>query len=196
MTPDVPESRRARSLGEVFELFDEWGSCHYDEVVTQLDHALQTAAIARREGASDALIAAALLHDVGHLLELRDGGAAGGATVRDLGHEQRGQRWLGELFALTVRTPIALHVAAKRYRCANETSYVDGLSDGSRRSLSLQGGPMSAREATEFLQLPGSEDAIRLRGWDDAGKVDGLDVFDINSYQPLLQRLLVSTNPA
>lgn len=97
---------------------------------------------------------AALLHDVGHLLELRDGGAAHGDVAVDLGHEARGARWLARLFAPEVTGPIALHVAAKRYRCAVDPAYQDGLSDGSRRSLARQGGPMDAAEVARFEANP------------------------------------------
>lgn len=87
----------AASVDEVLALFDEWGRHTYDEAVTQLDHALQTAALARAEGAGDALVAAALLHDVGHLLELREGGAVDGQVDQDLAHEARGARWLASI---------------------------------------------------------------------------------------------------
>src|SRR5690606_5461654 len=133
----------AGDVAEVLALIETWGTQNYDEDVSQLDHALQTAALARAAGARDALIAASLLHDVGHLLELRDGGLADGQTDADLGHEGRGARWLAAVFPAPVTGPIALHVAAKRYRCAIDPAYHDGLSDGSRRSLVRQGGPMS-----------------------------------------------------
>ena len=136
----------ARSIDEVLDLYETWGRERYDEEVTQLDHALQTAALARAAEASDALVAAALLHDVGHLLELRDDGARDGDVDVDLGHESRGARWLASIFPPAVTAPIALHVAAKRYRCAVDPEYHDGLSEGSARSLVRQGGPMSPDE--------------------------------------------------
>ena len=176
----------ARSVDEVVELFLHWGSERYDEAVSQLDHALQTAAHARAEGADDALVVAALLHDTGHLLELRDGGSADGKVEVDLAHEARGARWLGALFPAAVTGPIALHVAAKRYRCAVDPGYRDGLSDGSRRSLIRQGGPMSPGEQEQFARHPAHVDAVRLRGWDDGGKVTDLHVPDLADYQLLL----------
>jgi len=180
----------ATSVNEVLELFDRWGRERYDEDVTQLDHALQSAAHARAEGAADALVAAALLHDVGHLLDLRDGGhapAPDADDAPDLAHEARGARWLAPVFGPAVTGPIALHVAAKRYRCAVEPSYHEGLSDGSRRSLERQGGPMDAAEVARFERHPTHLDAVRLRGWDDAGKVtEGVEVGDLESYRDLL----------
>ncbi|MCU1372597.1 MAG: putative phosphohydrolase [Ilumatobacteraceae bacterium] len=179
----------AADVAEVLALFAEWGSQNYDEDVSQLDHALQTAALARAGGADGALVAAALLHDVGHLLELRDGGLADGQSDADLGHEGRGARWLAAVFPPPVTGPIALHVAAKRYRCAVDPAYHDGLSDGSRRSLVRQGGPMDAEEAARFAAHPAHADAVALRGWDDGGKVEDLDVADLASYRDLLEQL-------
>ncbi len=176
----------ATSVQEVVDLFSRWGTERYDEDVSQLQHALQTAAHARAEGATDALVAAALLHDTGHLLELRDGGLTSGQVDVDLTHEASGARWLGALFPASVTGPIALHVAAKRYRCAEDPRYHQGLSDGSRRSLVRQGGPMSAAEQERFASHPAHEDAVRLRGWDDAGKVSDLAVATLADYLPLL----------
>lgn len=178
-----------RDVADVLALFEQWGTETYDEDVSQLDHALQTAALARADDADDALVAAALLHDVGHLLELRDGGVADGQTDVDLGHEGRGARWLAPVFPPEVTGPIALHVAAKRYRCAVEPSYHEGLSDGSRRSLVRQGGPMSLAEFERFAAHPAHADAVALRGWDDGGKVEDLDVPDLASYRALLTQL-------
>ncbi|WP_421118462.1 HD domain-containing protein [Aquihabitans daechungensis] len=179
----------AGDVDEVLALFEQWGTETYDEDVSQLDHALQTAALARAARAGDALVAASLLHDVGHLLELRDGGIADGRTEADLGHEGRGARWLAPVFPAPVTGPIALHVAAKRYRCAVDPGYHDGLSDGSRRSLVRQGGPMSPLEVERFAAHPAHADAVALRGWDDGGKVEDLAVADLASYRDLLHRL-------
>jgi phosphonate degradation associated HDIG domain protein len=179
----------AGDVDEVLALFEAWGTQNYDEDVTQLDHALQTAALARAAGADDALVAAALLHDVGHLLELRDGGIRDGQAEVDLGHEGRGARWLAPVFPAQVTGPIALHVAAKRYRCAVDPQYHDGLSDGSRRSLVRQGGPMAREEAERFAAHPACDDAVALRGWDDGGKVEDLEVPGLASYRDLLVKL-------
>lgn len=179
----------ATSVDEVLALIDGWGRERYDEEVTQLDHALQTAAHARAEDAEPALVAAALLHDVGHLLVLRAGGAADGDVDVDLAHEARGARWLAPLFPAAVTGPIALHVAAKRYRCAVDAAYHGSLSAGSVRSLVRQGGPMDAEERARFERNPAHLDAVRLRGWDDAGKDLEAAVPDLASYGPLLEAL-------
>lgn len=179
----------AADVDEVLALLATWGNQNYDEDVSQLAHALQTAALARAAGAGDDLVAAALLHDVGHLLALREGAVADGQTETDLGHEGRGARWLAAVFPAPVTGPIALHVAAKRYRCAVDPTYHDGLSDGSRRSLVRQGGPMAPDEAERFAAHPAATDAVALRGWDDGGKVEDLAVPDLASYRTLLERV-------
>lgn len=182
-------AKQAASVADVVELFETWGRQRYDEDVSQLDHALQTAALARAGDADDELVAAALLHDVGHLLEMRDDGAPTGDVDDDLGHEARGARFLTSLYPPAVTAPIALHVAAKRYRCAVAPPYLDTLSAGSARSLARQGGPMSAAEAEQFASRPGAIEAVRLRGWDDGAKVDAWAVDGLNAYLELLDRL-------
>jgi gamma-butyrobetaine dioxygenase len=180
----------ARDLDEVLALYEAYGPLRYDEEITQLDHALQTAALAAAAGADDALVAASLLHDVGHLLELRAGGRGDGQVAADLGHEGRGARYLGAILPPSVTGPIALHVAAKRYRCAVEPAYEAALSAGSTRSLARQGGPMSPAEVARFEAHPAHEAAVALRGWDDQGKVDGLEVAPLAAHVDRLRALL------
>ncbi len=172
------------SVNDVLELYDRWGAACYDEEVAQLDHALQTAALAVAAGATDAVVAAALLHDVGHLMAMR------GDPVGP--HERTGPDFLATLFPPSVTTPVALHVAAKQYLCAVEPGYLAVLSPGSVRSLTRQGGPMSAGEVAAFEAQPGWVDAVDLRRWDDGGKVDGIDVPDLAGYEPLLRSLACS----
>ncbi len=178
----------ASSVDEVLELFGRWGCDPYDEEVAQLEHALQTAALAVRSGAGDALVAAALLHDVGHLLDLRDGREP---SAGDRGHEDTGAAWLRPLFPTAVTAAIALHVRAKRYLCAVDPVYAACLSTGSMRSLAQQGGPMSAAEAQVFRGAAGHDDAVQLRRWDDAGKVDGLAVAALGDHVELLHRVAI-----
>jgi phosphonate degradation associated HDIG domain protein len=178
----------ATSVDEVLALYEQWGADHYDEELSQLAHALQTAALAHADGASDALVGASLLHDVGHLLDLHAGRGHRGDDT-DLEHERTGARYLAGLFGPEVTAPIALHVSAKRYRCAVDEPYVEVLSAGSRRSLAIQGGPMTPDEAARFASRPGAMDAVRLREWDDRGKVEGLVVPDLDAHRGLLERL-------
>jgi gamma-butyrobetaine dioxygenase len=151
-----------------WELLAAAGEHRYDgEDVTQLQHALQAAAHAKAEGAPPALQLAALFHDVGHLL-VKDAGAAS-AAGRDLRHERTGSRWLGRWYGDDVTGPIALHVDAKRV-LARDPAYLVTLSDASRRTLALQGGPMGDDEAAAFRARPHAAEALRLRRWDDLAK--------------------------
>lgn len=179
----------ARSVDEVVDLYRRWGADPYDEAITQTEHAEQTAALAVAAGAPDPLVAAALLHDVGHLLDLAAGAERPSADTPDRGHESTGARYLAGLFPAAVTGPIALHVRAKRYRCAVDDGYLGGLSAGSRRSLVVQGGPLTDDEAASFEANPAFADAVALRGWDDGGKVEGVVVEPFGSYRPLLDRL-------
>ncbi|MEX1104880.1 MAG: HD domain-containing protein [Ilumatobacteraceae bacterium] len=176
-------------VDEVVELFERWGPQHYDDQVSQLDHALQCAALARRAGAADSLVVAALLHDIGHLLELDTADGEMGDLAIDRHHEARAARALGAVYPPAVTAPIALHVEAKRYLCAVDEGYAATLSEGSVRSLVTQGGAMSADEVTRFEALPRWADAVALRRWDDLGKVDELAVEPFARYVPLLRSL-------
>jgi phosphonate degradation associated HDIG domain protein len=185
----VSGTATAGSVHEVLALYDRYADHTYDETLSQVDHALQCAALAVGDGSDDELVAAALLHDVGHLLDLAAGDGDRRRGVEDLRHEASGARYLTGLFGPGVTGPIALHVRAKRYLCAVDPSYLSQLSEGSRTSLGLQGGPADADEVADFESNPGFERAVALRRWDDLAKVDGLHVEPVEHYRPLLERL-------
>lgn len=177
-------------LDELLALFDGTDATRrYADGVNQRDHALQCAALAERGGADVALVAAALLHDVGHLLTAGQR-RADGSVGEDLRHEDVGARYLRRSFGPDVTGPVALHVDAKRYLCAVDDDYIVILSPGSVRSLELQGGPMSATEAGGFEVRPGWQAAADLRRWDDGAKVAGLGCPPLEHYVPLLEALL------
>lgn len=155
----------------------------YGERVDMLSHALQAAACARRDGATDELVLAALLHDVGHLL-----GDAGAWGLPD--HAEVGARALQAWLPDAVVAPVRLHVAAKRYLVATDPSYADVLSPASVATLAQQGGAMDASEVAAFESEPHADAAIALRRWDDAGKVTGLDVRELADYRTLLASAL------
>lgn len=156
-------------LSSIEALFTEKGALQYGEDVTQLEHALQCAHLAEQEGASDALVVAALLHDLGHMVH-RD--AAGAVDQgEDDHHEALGAKWLARSFGPAVTEPIRLHVQAKRFLCAREPAYAASLSALSKTTLQLQGGPMTEQEALQFAAQPYAMDAVRLRRWDDQGKL-------------------------
>jgi phosphonate degradation associated HDIG domain protein len=173
----------------ILALFRQRGdTAYYGEPVSQTEHALQAADLAVREGAPDALVVAALLHDIGHLLhDLGEGIADQGV---DACHEEAGERWLSARFGPEVTEPVRLHVAAKRYLCATDPEYAAILSPASTLSLKLQGGPMSASECAEFEQNPHYRAAVRLRRWDDTAKVRDLAVPGLEAYRDRLAMML------
>ncbi|MEZ5264430.1 MAG: HD domain-containing protein [Acidimicrobiales bacterium] len=177
------------AVDEVLGLFaGALATARYSEAVTQTEHALQCAALAVAAGADDALVAAALLHDVGHLLTVRDR-AAGHRPSDDRRHEAVGAVHLATWFGPEVTRPVALHVAAKRYLCAVDDGYAATLSPASVHSLALQGGPMTAEQCEAFAASAGAEAAVALRRWDDLAKVPGLAVALLEEYAPLLAGL-------
>ena len=154
---------------EILTLFNtNGGSMYGGEEVTQLEHALQAATFAKENNASDALITAALLHDIGHLLhDLPDDASDNG--IDDV-HEALAAQFLEAHFIPAVVEPVKLHVAAKRYLCAVDATYYDTLSAPSKTSLTFQGGIMNETEVANFEQYPFYQDAITLRKWDDIAK--------------------------
>ena len=160
------------AIPDIAELFRARGSRSYaDEPVTQLEHAWQTARYARKATDDPELELAGWLHDIGHLLTEEDGSP----TLRGLDdrHETSGRLILAPLFGQRVAEIVGLHVRAKRYLTTVDPDYLRRLSGDSLRSLALQGGPMTAEEATFFICQPAAADALALRWWDDAAKVAG-----------------------
>ncbi len=157
-------------IQEIFRLFHENGHSEYGgEDVNQLEHALQAATFARNSGATDTLVTAALLHDVGHLLhDLPDDAPSKG--IDDL-HENKAFDYLISFFPPAVTEPVRLHVAAKRYLSTKEPQYLEQLSEPSLQSLELQGGLMSETELENFEKSPYFKDALQVRRWDDQAKI-------------------------
>lgn len=177
------------TVDDLFELYESRGDQSYGESITQNEHALQCAALARDAGASDALVVAAFFHDVGHLaLDVQEDPDFD-LERDDDDHEALGARLLAPIFGARVAQPVALHVTAKRWRCTREPDYHDRLSRASRATLIAQGGLLSEEECQRFEQHPGFEDAVALRTWDDVGKVEGLDAGSLRSWEPLVRSL-------
>ena len=165
----------ALTIADICVLLERQGGRMYSgEPLTQLEHALQTAHAAETAGADAALITAALLHDLGHLIN--DRGETPTARGIDDVHQYAALPFLRPLFDDDVLEPILLHVEAKRYLCAARPAYHESLSADSVRSLALQGGPHDRSEAKAFIALPGAQAAVQLRQWDDAAKLADLAV--------------------
>jgi gamma-butyrobetaine dioxygenase len=165
---------------QLADLFEGPGAGEYlGEPVTIGVHMRQAGALAQAAGAAPELVAAALLHDVGHLRGETDGR-----------HGDEGARWLSQWFGPAVTEPVRLHVAAKRYLCAAEPDYFARLSAESVRTLAVQGGPMSAAQAAEFQALRYAHDAVAVRRWDDEAKEPGVEPPAFGYFAGLLDGLL------
>ena len=176
------------AIDEAFALYDDRGSAAYfGAAVSMREHALQAAHFAEALGAPDALIAAALLHDIGHLL------AAVPEDIHDWSvdarHELTGARWLRARFGAAVAEPVRLHVPAKRYLCATDPTYFAQLSEASVLTLTLQGGPLSPVEVAAFEREAAWGDALIVRRSDDRGKIAGFSTPPLEHYRPLLKSL-------
>jgi [1-hydroxy-2-(trimethylamino)ethyl]phosphonate dioxygenase len=170
---------------EILALYGARGSgAYFGERVSMTEHGLQAGYFAQLQGAPSSLVVAALLHDVGHLLEqvpddIED-------WTSDARHEEIGARWLAQHFAPEICEPVRLHVPAKRYLCAVEAGYFGRLSPASVHTLKLQGGPMSAQEVARFESEPFHREAVRVRHWDDQGKVAGLKTPSLSEFLALI----------
>ena len=178
-----------QKVAVLFNYMEIRGQSFYDEAVTQLEHALQCAALATQNDATPTLITSALLHDIGHFI-LDEHNADVVFLNTDLNHEEIGAQYLEPFFPKTITTPIRLHVPAKRYLCTTDATYYDGLSEASKMSLKLQGGVMSDVEQDGFEQIPYFRDALTLRRWDDMAKVKGLETVQLETYRDIVQQCL------
>ena len=165
----------------------EGGKDYLGEEVSVATHMLQAGGLARAAGAPDHLVAAALLHDVGHFTAAVSGSELMSGT--DNHHDNAGADWLAQWFSREVTEPVRLHVAAKRYLCAVEPTYFELLSSASVYTLHLQGGPMSAAEVAEFESSPYHRDAVAVRRWDEQAKDPVGPTPAYEEFVPLLTRL-------
>jgi phosphonate degradation associated HDIG domain protein len=179
-------------VDDLLAIYDERGAeAYFGESVSVTEHALQSAYFAQRAKAPAALIVAALLHDIGHLIEEVPDDF--GDWSSDARHEVSGARWLAAYFGPEVSEPVRLHVAAKRYLCATEAGYARVLSPASVKTLQLQGGVMSAAEIAAFEAEEHFREALKVRRFDDGAKVAGLAIPDFRHYGPLIETLVRAT---
>ncbi len=174
----------------IIDLFGRRGAEEYmGESVSMAQHMEQSAACAVADGASDEIVIAALLHDIGHFvgdfpIDLLENGV-------DNRHQEAGAIFLETFYPPSVTEPIRLHVAAKKYLCAVDEQYFGHLSAASKQSLQVQGGPMSNAEIEAFESNPWHQAAVKIRLYDDDGKVVGLEIKPFESYREKLESLLL-----
>ena len=158
------------------------------EPVSQLSHALQCAQAAQDDRTSPELVAAALLHDIGHLCAAPEAQHMGDLGV--VAHEWVGARYLANHgLSADVCALVVGHVAAKRYLVTTDLHYLDRLSSASLATLELQGGPMSAAEVLRFEAEPLHREMLRLRTYDEQAKAPFAQVASLGSYLPLIEQL-------
>ena len=168
--------------------FERRGADAYSgEAVTQEAHALQCAALAEAEDADEALVVAALLHDLGHLIH--NAGESLAARGIDARHEVIAATHLTRWFGPAVVEPVRLHVPAKRYLCATDAGYYAALSPASQQSLAVQGGAFDAEAAENFAALPFAQDAVALRRWDDLAKAPDAPTKRLDEYRAMISRV-------
>jgi predicted HD phosphohydrolase len=169
------------------------------EGVTELAHALQCADLAEGAGANEELVLACLLHDVGRYAVAQDEvsdtlevGTQRSADAR--GHHEAGADLIAPHVPERVAFLVRSHTDAKRYLCASEPGYHDRLSRGSRHTLTLQGGVMTAAEMRRAATNPWWPDALRLRRWDDEAKVIGKKTRPLSAWKPLLRKYFATSD--
>lgn len=180
------------SISEIVQLLNSRATTWYgQEAVSQLEHALQCASLAEKSNESSETVVSALLHDLGHMVspDRPSDMPMDTPPSKDDLHQFIALPFLRGLFPDSVLEPIKLHVDAKRYLCAVDSSYWASLSPASKHSLELQGGVFNEQQLRAFEELPYYAQAVRLRRYDDLAKVPGHHTPDLAHYEHLMVRV-------
>lgn len=183
--------RAQEAANEIISLYRSQGTADYiGEPVSQLEHMSQSAMLAIAYGADCELILSAFFHDIGHFFhDAHKQESMNGYGVRE--HEHIGAAFLRVRgFSDRVVVPIENHVKAKRYLTFRHSTYLDALSEASKYTLSLQGGPMSAQEANAFEKELLFEESILVRRWDDEAKKINQPVIDLEIIRIITRAVL------
>jgi predicted HD phosphohydrolase len=182
MLIEIDNINKNQFTSKLFNWMEDEGQTKYDENVTQLEHSIQTAMLAKKFNSKSSIVVASLLHDIGHLI-LNENESKIDFLSYDLNHEIVGAKWLEKIFPKSVTEPIKLHVSAKRYLCTIEKNYYEELSFSSKKSFNLQGGVMNTQEKNIFIRNKYYMDALKLRRWDEKAKIKNMTLLPINSFK-------------
>jgi len=171
-------------IRQIEQIYADMGHNQYGEGISQTEHGVQCARLAKDSGESSEMVVAALLHDIGHLVEEIS------PEHGNFKHDHSGADFLAPYFPVAVTEPIRLHAQAKRYLCTVENGYFETLSEASVYSLKHQGGLMSEQEVTDFRAQPFYQEAVLLRRWDDEGKDTELSATPFAEFLPDLKTAL------
>lgn len=177
---------------EIIGLYQKHGGNeYYGEPVTQLQHACQSAELARQQGCDEEMVLAAFLHDIGHICV-----AGRDVTVMEnygvMNHEKIGAAFLrNRKFSERLIQLVQAHVSAKRYLTHNDEHYYDRLSEASKQTLVYQGGKMSHDEAVVFENDPLFEQMIAMRKIDEEAKDEHKQAGELNAYHNMIVEHLV-----
>ncbi|HSZ34464.1 MAG TPA: HD domain-containing protein [Puia sp.] len=172
---------------EIIHLYSLYGGEEYSgEKVSQLEHMVQSAQLAKQEGFGNEVVLAAFLHDIGHIAEkVTNENSMSSYGIKD--HEAIGASFLEDRgFSFKVTRLVASHVAAKRYLTLREPGYYDKLSEASKRTLDFQGGPMSDEEADLLEEDPLFREIIQMRRWDEAAKLENQTIPSLDIFKELI----------
>ena len=189
MTP-----KKAEQIAEkIIDLYILYGEAEYaGEKVSQLEHMVQAAQLARAQGYDDEVVLAAFLHDIGHIAEKQsDTNTMDKFGIKD--HEALGAEFLsGYGFSKRLTRLVASHVVAKRYLTLREPGYYDKLSEASKRTLVFQGGPLSDTEADLMEKDPLFHEIIQMRRWDEEAKQEHQPMPALSFFKELIFQHLLS----
>ena len=172
---------------EILEIYKRYGQESYGENITQTEHALQSAVLAHKEGFEDEVIIAALLHDIGHLI-VQEPEAKMEENLGAIDHEAVGAKFLRQKgFSEKVCTLVKGHVAGKRYLTFKHPDYYHNLSEASKKTLVHQGGSMTEEEAAAFEQDPFFKLNLKMREWDDKGKIENMELPQMKDFTQIIE---------
>ena len=191
MKHSVTDLNATNIVDFIGSIFEKRGDEEYlGEPVTMGQHMLQGATMAEKSREPDEIIIGTLLHDIGHFTSAF--GTFSMEDTEDRYHEDAGAAVLEQFFPKVITDCCRHHVAAKRYLCATDPEYFQKLSTASIHSLNLQGGPMSEAELKDFEKNPNLKKILKVRLYDDAGKIPDMITPSFWHFAPLVQKMVDS----